>query len=45
VVAEWFASQEEMWRAGGAIGPRVDASGDPQTDLLAAFGRSASWEA
>ena len=45
VVAEWFASQEEMWRSGGAIGPRADKSGDPQSDLLAAFGRKANWEA
>jgi len=45
VVAEWFASQEEMWRAGGAIGPRAELTGDPQADLLAAFGRSHVWEA
>lgn len=45
VVANWFASQEEMWRAGGAIGPRAELTGDPQSDLLAAFGRNANWEA
>lgn len=45
VVAEWFASQEEMWRASGAIGPRAELTGDPQADLLAAFGRNANWEA
>ncbi|MGH3473436.1 MAG: TIGR03086 family metal-binding protein [Aeromicrobium sp.] len=45
VVAEWFASQEEAWRAGGAIGPRAEMTGDPQVDLLAAFGRSHDWEA
>ena len=42
-VAAWFATQEDAWRAAGAIGPRVDATGDPQTDLLAAFGRNANW--
>ena len=44
-VAAWFASKEEMYRAAGAIGPHVDATGDPQTDLLAAFGRNARWAA
>lgn len=42
-VATWFADREEMYRAGNAIGPRVPTSGDPQADLLAAFGRSADW--
>jgi uncharacterized protein (TIGR03086 family) len=45
VVAAWFAPQEEAWRAGGAIGPRRDTGGDPQSDLLAAFGRDADWSA
>lgn len=44
-VAAWFAAREEMYRAAGAVGPHVDASGDPQTDLLAAFGRDARWAA
>jgi uncharacterized protein (TIGR03086 family) len=43
VVAEWFAPQAEAWRAAGAIGPAVDTSGDPQTDLLATYGRDANW--
>ena len=42
-VARWFAGREELYRAGGVIGPHVDAAGDPQTDLLAAFGRDARW--
>jgi len=42
-VAAWFADREQLYRAGGAIGRRVDEGGDPQTDLLAGFGRSASW--
>jgi uncharacterized protein (TIGR03086 family) len=43
VVAEWFAPQEELWREAGAIGPRFDAGGDPQSDLLAAYGRNPDW--
>lgn len=41
--AQWFAEREEMYRGGGAIGPRPDLpdDADPQTALLAAFGRSA----
>ena len=39
--ATWFAAREDEWRASGAIGPRpaVPADADPQTALLAAFGR------
>jgi uncharacterized protein (TIGR03086 family) len=44
-IGPWFAPQEETWRAGGAIGPRQGATGDPQTDLLAGFGRDADWSA
>lgn len=42
-VADWFAGREEMYRAGNAVGPRVPADGDPQAELLAAFGRAADW--
>lgn len=43
-VADWFTERESMYRAGGAIGPRVSAgSDDPQDRLLAAFGRDSSW--
>lgn len=42
-VAEWFSEREDLYRAGGAIGPHVDRSGDPQTELLASFGRDARW--
>jgi hypothetical protein len=45
VVSKWFAPQEEAWRSGGAIGPRFDAGGDPQSDLLAAYGRNPDWSA
>jgi uncharacterized protein (TIGR03086 family) len=44
-VATWFASWEEAYRGAGAVGPRLEQTGDPQTDLLAAFGRAADWVA
>lgn len=44
-VATWFADREELYRAGGAIGPHAAGGGDPQTELLAAFGRDARWAA
>ena len=43
-VGEWFAAREELYRAGGAIGPRAQSrSEDPQDRLLSAFGRDPSW--
>jgi uncharacterized protein (TIGR03086 family) len=43
-IADWFAGREEMYRAGGAVGPRVEgAAGDPHAQLLAGFGRDAGW--
>lgn len=41
--AGWFAEREEVYRAAGAIGPRPELApdADPQTRLLATFGRSA----
>ena len=44
-VAAWFADREEIYRAGGAIGPHAASDGDPQSELLAAFGRDARWAA
>ena len=44
-VAIWFADREEIYRSAGAIGPRVESGGDPQSDLLAACGRMAGWNA
>jgi uncharacterized protein (TIGR03086 family) len=45
--AAWFADREDMYRAGGHIGPRPDLDGgepgDPQDRLLVAFGRDPSW--
>lgn len=42
-VADWFAQREEMYREGGATGPRLELTGDAQHDLLARFGRDGSW--
>jgi len=45
VCAGWFADREQMYRAGGAIGPRV-ATAEPaagQDQLIAAFGRDPGW--
>lgn len=42
-VGAWFRDREEIYRSAGAIGPRVPGTGDPQADLLAAFGRRARW--
>lgn len=44
-VAGWFAEREELYRAGGVVAGHVDRHGDPQTELLAAFGRDALWAA
>lgn len=45
VCADWFASREEMYRAGGAIGARVPVpeSAGAQDRLIAAFGRDPAW--
>jgi uncharacterized protein (TIGR03086 family) len=42
--SEWFKSMEDAYRTGGAIGPRPDvpADADPQTELLARFGRTST---
>jgi uncharacterized protein (TIGR03086 family) len=42
-IADWFTAREMLYRRGGAIGPRAPMTGEPQTDLLAAFGRRADW--
>ena len=42
-VAEWFAEREEMYRSAGAIGERVEAADDAQSQLLARFGRDPRW--
>lgn len=42
-VAGWFADRESSYREGGAVGARGRSAGDPQSELLAAFGRSVTW--
>jgi uncharacterized protein (TIGR03086 family) len=42
-IADWFDEREEMYRDGGAISARRPLTGDAQHDLLARFGRDASW--
>ncbi|MGH3385005.1 MAG: TIGR03086 family metal-binding protein [Nocardioidaceae bacterium] len=42
-VSRWFVDREELYRSGGAIGPRRSAADDPGVALLAAFGRDAGW--
>ena len=46
-VREWFASMEDAYRGAGVIGDRVpvDPGADPQTVLLAMFGRARGGEA
>ncbi|GIH14643.1 TIGR03086 family metal-binding protein [Rugosimonospora africana] len=40
-VAEWFAEHEDMYRQGGAIGPRAEVPGsaNEQDQLIGAYGR------
>jgi uncharacterized protein (TIGR03086 family) len=45
VVATWFADREDLYRSAGIITDRRPITGDPQADLLAAFGRSSDWPA
>ncbi len=42
-VGTWFEQMEEAYRGSGAIAARGALSGDPQSDLLARFGRDARW--
>jgi uncharacterized protein (TIGR03086 family) len=44
-VAAWFRNREEGYRSSGAIAARPESSsgGEPQTDLLIAFGRNPDW--
>jgi uncharacterized protein (TIGR03086 family) len=44
-VALWFDDMEGSYRDTGLVGPRVYQLGDPQTELLAAFGRDVRWAA
>jgi TIGR03086 family protein len=42
-VGTWFAERETMYRGAGVVGPRPSGAGDPQSDLLAGFGRASGW--
>jgi uncharacterized protein (TIGR03086 family) len=44
-VGAWFRNREDRYRAGGAIAARPETAkgGDPQSDLLIAFGRDPDW--
>ena len=44
-VAAWFRNREESYRSSGAIAARPEStsSGNPQADLLIAFGRNPDW--
>lgn len=42
-VGVWFAEREAMYRNAGVVGPRPAGAGDPQSDLLAGFGRTSGW--
>lgn len=44
-VTEWFRPNEDMVRSAGVIAERQGSSDDPQTDLLAGYGRKADWQA
>jgi hypothetical protein len=43
-VAAWFAEREDLYRQAGMIAERAEPTGDPQGDLLAAFGRDPGWQ-
>ena len=42
-IIDWFDDREELYRSGGAIAGRQQLTGDAQHDLLARFGRDATW--
>jgi uncharacterized protein (TIGR03086 family) len=44
-VADWFRNREEIFRSSGLIGARPESAsgGNPQADLLIAFGRNPDW--
>ena len=46
-VAAWFRNREDIYRSSGAIAARPESAsaGNPQADLLIAFGRNPDWSA
>jgi len=43
-VAAWYADREHLYRQAGMVAERAESTGDPQGDLLAAFGRNPRWQ-
>ena len=43
-VAAWYADREHLYRQAGMVAERAESTGDPQGDLLAAFGRDPRWQ-
>ena len=39
----WFAEREELYRQAGVIRPRVEAGGDPQSEMIGRAGRDPGW--
>jgi hypothetical protein len=46
-VAAWYREREPMYRSAGIVAerPTSSSSGNPQADLLVAFGRDPDWAA
>jgi len=46
-VAAWYRDQETSYRSSGSVAARPEwaKGGDPQSDLLIAFGRDPNWQA
>ncbi|TDU90993.1 uncharacterized protein (TIGR03086 family) [Kribbella voronezhensis] len=42
-ISTWFKEREDLYRGGGAIGPRLEGYSDPTSTLLGAFGRDPAW--
>ncbi len=42
-VGAWFADREELYREAGVIGPRVEAGGDLQSEMIGRTGRDPAW--
>ena len=42
-VGRWYADREPLYRQAGLVGSHLHAPGDPQSQLLAAFGRDPAW--
>jgi uncharacterized protein (TIGR03086 family) len=44
-VAAWYRDREDIYRSSGSVNarPESSAAGDPQADLLVAFGRNPDW--